>query len=357
MLIISPEVNCLLTPNATTSVIVLHCCAVLCRADCVQDPFDPVDCPARAIGTLQKTNNGVGVLIVYLVTCSNMAMKRYMDASSSSDGSDSSAGSLRQRLCQCLAWLFGPQGVLLMEPPRADLFDDPRDECTSSTCAAAAAAAAAAVAGSAAGGAVDADTNWQSWAVCPFGEQLCSQLRQQMSMRQARSQQDGKRGRNGRSQAPMTPAALFRWLVNQLQAALEPDKGPSVLCLEHLQALNKRIESGLLQGALGAALAAGAAERRAEQQQHRHHLEETRREWQQQRLPGPPLPQEDAHIRQLSHGLQVFLSHQRWQPRPDGKRRNPGERYTATLLVHLSVKQQHAAIGRAAVDGPSYRAG
>jgi hypothetical protein len=94
--------------------------------------------------------------------------------------------------------------------------------------------------------------------------------------------------------------------------------------LEHLQLFNKRVEAGLLSGTLGAALAADAVTRRAMQQQNWQQLDAVRRQWQKQRLLGPPLPQQDEKIGLIWGQLMAVLNGQGWQPKEGGKRRSPG---------------------------------
>lgn len=280
---------------------------------CLQDPFDPADCPARAIGTLSKTNNGVGILITYLFCSSQRVFQRYNGSSSTHqstlDGTISSStgsadatgglrsiGSLQDRLCQCLAWLFGPQAVLHLAQHDA----------------------------AAAAGGVASSIPWRHWAACPFDAQLAEKIQARIQQQRQQQQQSSSHGRSGRVRAE-TPAIQFRWLINHLRAAVEPEAGPCVLCLEHLQLLNKRIEAGALHGALGAALAATAAGRRAAQHVNRQQLEDARHQWQQRRLPGPPLPQPDEHIVLVFKQLQLTLGSKRWQPKgTGGKKRKPG---------------------------------
>lgn len=275
----------------------MPCCAVV-----PQDPFDPTDCPARAIGTKQKTNNGVGILITYLLSCSCRVFDRFAKpcAGTSSGGDADSANSLQQQLCQCLAWLFGPQGVLLLSLSQAQVPPG-------------------------------AATQWQVWAACPFDVQLAAQIQRRRQQQQQLQQQNGAHGRGGRVKRE-TPAAEFRWLVSHLHAALDPELGACVLCLEHLQLLNRRIAAGQVSGALGQALTAGAAQRHAEQAD-RQHLDVARHAWQQRLLPGSPLPQPDGVILQACRRLQSVLKSQRWQPKEGGKPRSPGACVFVVVVV------------------------
>lgn len=256
-----------------------------------------MDCPARAIGTLHKTNNGVGVLISYLTVCSSKVLSVYQHGSGAG-----SSSSIRGRLCQCLAWLFGPQAVLHLAPAQGGVADSAWNGPTDGSADAQSAA------------------DWHSWATSPFDTQLVDKLQRQLS----KQTQGSSKGR-GRRDSAATPGGIFKWLVNALQAALEPDSGPPVLCLSDLHLLNKRIAGGLLEGRLGAALAAGAAGRRAAAQEQRQQLDGLRREWQQQRLLGPPLPGVDASILRVRDQLLAVMRAQRWQPRMDSKPRPPGE--------------------------------
>jgi len=295
----------------------LHCAACVSDTPChiaalPQDPFDPVDCPARAIGTLHKTNNGVGVLITYLTVCSSNVLSVYQHGSSAG----SSSSSIRGRLCQCLAWLFGPQAVLHLAPAQVGVADLAWNGPTE--------------------GSADAQStaDWRSWVTCPFDTQLVAKLQRQLS----KQTQGSSRGR-GRRDSAATPGGIFKWLVNALHASLEPDSGAPVLCLADLHLLNKRIAGGLLEGRLGAALAAGAAGRRAAAQEQRQQLDGYRREWQLRRLLGPPLHGVDAGILGIREQLLAVMRAQRWQPRADSKPRPPGEHNRTCVPVSFTGLQ------------------
>lgn len=295
----------------------------------LQDPFDPVDCPARAIGTMNNTNNGVGVLITYFMACSCTAFKRYLEPSSSSTDPDSgSSSTLQQRLCQCLAWLFGPQGLLhMVQQAGAACSDATWDELAG---------------GSSSSGGGGSSAHWREWAACPFDLQLVAKLQARRQQQLQQQQHSSAHGRGGRGRAE-SPATQFRWLVSSLQADVDPGSGPyaqygpCVLCLEHLQLFNKRVDAGLLSGTLGAALAADAGARRAMQQQNRQQLDDFRRQWQQRRLPGPPLSQPDGKISAICKQLLGVLNGQRWQPKEGGKRRSAGGARGATAGPQTST--------------------
>jgi hypothetical protein len=91
-----------------------------------------------------------------------------------------------------------------------------------------------------------------------------------------------------------------------------------------------RIEARILSGTLGARLAAEAASRKAQKHQHQQQLEEWRQQCQQQLLPGPALPEPDEKLLKVYNKLAYILQSQRWKPRPDGKRKDPG-RYFLVL--------------------------
>jgi hypothetical protein len=170
---------------------------------------------------------------------------------------------------------------------------------------------------------------WQVWAAQPFDVSLAAQLRSRRQQQEQQQQRGGKHGRGGRGRAE-SPATQFRWLVSCLAAALEPEHGPCVLCLEHLSLLNKRIDAGLLSGPFGEALAAGAVRRREDLQQKREKLEGDRLVWQRRLLLGPPLPQPDPGILQLYDSFTSVLKQQRWQPHEDKPPRGAG------VWVHCS---------------------
>lgn len=88
---------------------------------------------------------------------------------------------------------------------------------------------------------------------------------------------------------------------------------------------HSRIEARTLSGTLGARLAAEAASRKAQKHQQQQQLEEWRQQCQQQLLPGPPLPNPDEQLLQVYTKLANILQSQRWKPRPDGTRKDPGK--------------------------------
>jgi hypothetical protein len=74
-------------------------------------------------------------------------------------------------------------------------------------------------------------------------ELVAALLQRRQQQQQAQQQQGGSSHGRGRRGQPETPAALFRWLVSSLQAAVEPEHGPCVLCPAHLSLLNRQVLS------------------------------------------------------------------------------------------------------------------
>eukprot|EP00878_Enallax_costatus_P005141 GHUV01005404.1.p1 GENE.GHUV01005404.1~~GHUV01005404.1.p1 ORF type:complete len:953 (+),score=453.56 GHUV01005404.1:43-2859(+) len=301
----------------------------------LQDPFDPSDCPARAVGSSSNTNGGTAAFIAYIFDSSSKVMQRCKDncmaqmkvdeflaevhqqhSGSKHDNrhhqqqpqtlkhpptaTAAGVGAARIEICRVLSWLFGPQAVVSLGSY------EPQQRTGGQPIAAAAGV---------------------PWAAAPFPRHLVLELQQ-------------------RQQADPALSRLMKWLVEQLGAELDKDR--NILCLSQLPLLYKhvheaaavaakQVRGSLLQHHQPAA-AVGSTDGQLAQQQAEEKANNS-----SSRVPlhGPPLLEPDSNIAHLQQHLSLEVQQQQRKMFATSNSKSPKRLPKA---VRVAVKLSLAAV-------------